>query len=567
MEAQTAKKDQPPSPSRTDESSESENRPVREKLKETRIDAQATSDPVPSSDQAMNDAPTNGTSGDQSTSGSDSERGRLRRKRSRENFEDDEDAKHPEKKHERHVRKKSREITGPKESDIETTTNSVKPTIPSIGEKDGDEATQPQEPSAIDRQDTPEGELPDKAVGGVASPKNKRTREQAEAGAEAIAAPAPDSKEESAAAAKLEDERTTKRPRDAAGSEAATEVTETKTKIPAGSGFANTSSTSPFAAMSPKPQVSNSTETSTKDLPQTSEKAFQSSGFGGFAKSPSPFAVTGNASPFGAATGNKLSSFASSTATTTSKLSVFGGGIENKSGQSGFGTIAAGPKSAFAGSPFGTTINSTTTSGFGSIGGLSAKPSGFGSGASITGLAKKPATPFGAKEKVEKSDNEDDEDAEDGDGKDEGDAEDDSGRRLSHTLLQSQGPPETGEENEDTVWTGRAKLYTLAGETGKKSWQERGVGSIKLNVTREEPIKARFVLRADGTHRLLLNAAITASIRFGNPEGNKPEDGKLLFAAPTTSGEVESHLLKLKAERAHELWTVVQDLKMDALNG
>jgi Ran-binding protein 3 len=222
MDAQTPKKEQPPSPARSDES---EGRPVREKLKETRIDAQGTSD------QAMKDASTNGTRVDPSTSGSDSERGRLRRKRSRENFEEDEEVKHPDKKQERHVRKKSREIISLKDVDVESTAKLSKPEIAPIGEKDSDETMQAQQPATSQGQDVLEDELPEKDVAGVASPKNKRTREQAEAGAEAIAAPAAESIKESAAAAKVEDERTTKRPRDTIGSPAVIETTESKVKV------------------------------------------------------------------------------------------------------------------------------------------------------------------------------------------------------------------------------------------------------------------------------------------------------------------------------------------------
>jgi Ran-binding protein 3 len=267
----------------------------------------------------------------------------------------------------------------------------------------------------------------------------------------------------------------------------------------------------------------------------------------------SPFsaAPSGVASPFGAATGNKLSSFASSGVTSPTKPSGFAS-TENKTGSAFAG---AGPAKA---SPFGltTTIGSKpfgqSASGFATFGGSNSK--GFGTGTAITGLGNTIERPFGSKEsgaKAEKAENEDGEEGTDNEDDNEGEEQNGSERRSSQPLLQSQGPPETGEENEDNVYTGRAKLYTLAGETGKKSWQERGVGAIKLNMTRDEPRKARFVLRADGTHRLLLNAALTAKMRFGNPEGKEPEDGKLLFTAPTATGEVESHLLKASVGRLY----------------
>lgn len=87
----------------------------------------------------------------------------------------------------------------------------------------------------------------------------------------------------------------------------------------------------------------------------------------------------------------------------------------------------------------------------------------------------------------------------------------------------------------------------MAGETGNRQWKERGVGTFKFNVTVDEPKKARFVLRADGTHRLLLNAAVTQQLVFGgDSQGAKPKDGRLLFNSPKSDGEIEMHLLKVR---------------------
>jgi Ran-binding protein 3 len=213
--------------------------------------------------------------------------------------------------------------------------------------------------------------------------------------------------------------------------------------------------------------------------------------------------------------------------------SIFGGSNTTKPSVFGSGTQ---PK------PFGTST-------FGS--GVSFGGKGFGNGAAITGLGKTVERPFGSKEVVSKPEKAENANGEEGGNKDNGDEteeQDGTERRTSQPLLQSQGPPETGEENEDNVYVGRAKLYTFKDEAGKKSWQERGAGVLKLNITREEPHKARFVLRADGTHRLLLNAAISATLPFGTgttPIGKMPEDGKLYFNAPTASGEVERLLLRV----------------------
>ncbi|KAF1960571.1 hypothetical protein CC80DRAFT_259646 [Byssothecium circinans] len=554
MEPQATHPVQPSSPSRSDRSSDSEGKPVREKLKETRIDAKTSSDLPPSSDQPMNDVSTNGAHGDH-TSGSDSDRGRLRRKRSREAFEGDDEVKNPEKKQERHQRKKSRDVNSPVDSDRETAkpANAI---IPPITEHDGDETmhtTQEAEKTKMDnRQDTPET---DGKKSGVASPKNKRTREEAEASAEAEVGPSSEASKDFAASSKLEGERTTKRPRDGVNPPVV-EATESNNKIPLGSGFSNTSATSPFATMSPQKPASKSTEASVKDLPQTSSQAFTNSGFGSFATSTtSPFGAvaSGSSSPFGAAAGNKLTSFASGSSTPAVKPSGFAS-LGSSSGQSAFGGNADGSKPVFGGALSG--------SAFGGVSTGASKLSSFGTGGSgITGLTQKPVD-FGSKEQPKAAEDEStaSDNDEEGEGNEDGTYKEPE-RKPSSTLLQPQGPIETGEENEDTAWSGRAKLYTLAGGAGMKAWQERGVGPFKLNVTREAPKKARFVLRADGTHRLILNAAITKSLLVGDADGKEPKDGKVLFNSPTATGELESHLLKLKAEKATELWTAVEELK------
>lgn len=306
------------------------------------------------------------------------------------------------------------------------------------------------------------------------------------------------------------------------------------------------------------------------DQPQTSDAAFKKSGFGTFASSnASPFAAaakTNASSPFGAGAGNKLSSFASKPAAPASTSGGFGslGGTT-----SSFATASSAGGSAFGGSLGGSAFGSA----IGGKPGLSA----FGAGGSITGLNEKTAPEFGAAENKAASDSEGDDDAADDQDGEAGAKEPE--RRTSQPLLSATGPIETGEENEEAVWTGRAKLYTFVSQDGKRSWQERGVGPLKLNVTREEPNKARFVLRADGTHRLLLNVAVTSQLRFGDASGGEPNDGKLLFAAPTATGDIESHMLRvisgpfpndvakctdaeqLKADRAADLWRQVDGIK------
>jgi Ran-binding protein 3 len=528
------------SPARSDRSSDSEGRPVREKFQKTSIDA--TANPTSLLGQNTTNV-ANGTvkPGSRSASGSDSDRGRLRRKRSREDIEDDNEAdKQPDKKQERlekssarperHVRKRSRDITKDLESGA-----LAKPTTTSVARIDEADAEMASPSKGTSKPTETNAQT-------STSPKNKRPRDDAE-GSKAVDANTNDASVNGQAATKA-DERESKRVRDK-------EEPKPATIIPAGSGFANTSAASPFAAMAAKPAPPKTSE-KTEGLPQTSDDKFKASGFGSLASSSaSPFggfaAAAKSGSPFGSAP--KLSSFASPAATPSTTTTSSG---------TGFGSLG-GAKTGFGG---GSVFGGATNSPFG--GTFASKQPGANSFATpgapgITGLSSKPERAFGApgdKPEEEDASDQDDDDAD----KAEKDTEED--RRPS----QSAAPKETGEENETSAWIGRAKLYTMDGEGKERGWKERGVGNIKLNVTLDEPRKARFVLRADGTHRLILNAAVTKQMVFGaDSQGAKPKDGRLLFNSPTADGELEMHLLKLKSERAVELWEQVAKVQEEEL--
>lgn len=539
------------SPARSDKSSDSEGRPVREKFQKTSIDA--TADPTSVFGRTGDAANGALKPGSRSASGSDSERGQLRRKRSREDMDDENEGdRQPDKKQERlekgsekpekHARKRSRDITNDLEGRVPSQPATA--SVSRIEETDADMASPNK--SAVN--------MPETEPRAGTSPKNKRPRDETDA-----SAPTKDSTEHAPtngqAATKKSDERESKRARDK-------EEAKPATSIPAGSGFANTSAASPFAAMAAKPAASKPTD-KTESLPQTSEDKFKASGFGSIASSSaSPFGSFGaaakTASPFGGAP--KLSSFASPAATSSTTTAP---------PASGFGSLGDAKSSFGSGGAFG----GASSGGFG--GSFASKPLGTSSFATpgapgITGLSSKPERAFGAPgDKEEDDDGSDNED--DGD---DADKDADEGRRagqpLSNAARKSQheaiavrtdirSARETGEEHEDSAWVGRAKLYTMDGEGKERGWKERGVGNIKLNLTKDSPRKARFVLRADGTHRLILNAAVTKTMVFGqDSEGAKPKDGRLLFNSPNAEGTLEMHLLKVSCvvfKRQHKALT------------
>lgn len=212
-EQQNGAKAEPTSPARSDKSSDSEGKPVRDKLKETRIDAHTTAD------QSMVGTP-NGSAlaVDQSASGSDTDRGRLQKKRSREDFEEEgEPDKHSEKT-ERHRRKKSRDTS--KDLDDSPREEPAPTSVPHIQENDEDaHMTSPEKPKSA----APKDVTVDSTV------KNKRTRDQVEEGAEAGADGSTNASANGKAVPPIKEERDSKRPKDEAPS--ATNAVKLPTKV------------------------------------------------------------------------------------------------------------------------------------------------------------------------------------------------------------------------------------------------------------------------------------------------------------------------------------------------
>lgn len=339
-----------------------------------------------------------------------------------------------------------------------------------------------------------------------------------------------------------------------------TAIGKLATAIPPSSGFANTSAASPFASLS----GSKSPE------PTTSSSAFAASGFSSLSGKASGFGVIGKSSGgfgagggFGSGINSPLPSAKSSSgdksedSKDSTSISTFGGALGQ---QSAFSS----PKPAISMSGFG-----STNSGFGSLGqsnglGGSAFGSGasglkgFGGGGGLTSFASaKPAAASTNSSKPLKAfgapvDNDDE-------GENEDDGEDEHGAKspLSKESDRQderfyQQDVETGEEDELTEFSCRAKLYNFTEVTeGKKEWKERGLGVLRLNVgkiqhdAKDLRPKARLLMRADGSHRVILNTPVKKEIKFGTPKGEAPSNGYLYFMG-TVDGKEGLELLQLK---------------------
>ncbi|VTT77958.1 unnamed protein product [Fusarium fujikuroi] len=245
---------------------------------------------------------------------------------------------------------------------------------------------------------------------------------------------------------------------------------------------------------------------------QTSASAFAASGFGKLSSGTSPFASLGasqSGSAFGSLAAGKpsLTSFASKPSSTTAQPAAppkltFG----SSGGASPFAGLSTGSNgSPFGGSTFGSALGGT-------------KPlSSFAAPGAEPLKSEKPAKPFGAPDSESEDGGEEEEEREEIEVND-------------------------GEAGEATVVSVRAKMFYHDKEAG---WKERGAGMLKINVPQacveydengavipgsfdasalevdEEAAGesqghkvARLIMRQDQTHRVILNTALVAAMKF-----------------------------------------------------
>ncbi|KAE8353935.1 hypothetical protein BDV28DRAFT_147563 [Aspergillus coremiiformis] len=283
--------------------------------------------------------------------------------------------------------------------------------------------------------------------------------------------------------------------------------------------FTNTSTASPFSSFG-----ASKNEETRKPVAATSSSAFASSSLAAFAGS--------EQSPFGAIGGSTTSVFKSPATTDATKSPT--AGFASATGTSGFASLGSG-FSGFSG-------------GFGAVSSKGGLSSFAAPGAtSVLGSTSKDK-PFGAEEVAVE---EKDEEADTGPGEFEQEKTDE---RFFER------PIETGEEEEKTYFSSKAKLFQFS----SGEWKERGIGTFKVNVKvtdGEEDKKAtRLIMRADGVLRVMLNTPIFKGMTVGDASGKEPKS-KQIHLASLEEGRSVPTLLRMPSEDlARELYRVVRDL-------
>ncbi|OCF33808.1 hypothetical protein I316_04520 [Kwoniella heveanensis BCC8398] len=275
-----------------------------------------------------------------------------------------------------------------------------------------------------------------------------------------------------------EDDATSKRQRDTPPPKNAEKAPLQQAKKPPTTFSSFASSASPFASLkTDSPATDTATASPTPTIAVTASAApvkKSQATFGAFSSAQSPFASTASSSGTTTTPVSEPAPKPSSTAAPASPL---------KKSQATFGAFSS-TSSAFAAPKL--------TSAFGPA---PAKGLAFGNYSTTSSpFTSKQATPAQGDDKVEAGP------SSFGDILKEG-----RGEQITQVKVEMQEQDvTTGEEDEDTVFQTRAKLYI----NDKEAWRERGVGQLKLNVKRSDGTGARLVMRADGVLRLMLNAKL-----------------------------------------------------------
>ncbi|KAL4871833.1 hypothetical protein BDV12DRAFT_183413 [Aspergillus spectabilis] len=263
---------------------------------------------------------------------------------------------------------------------------------------------------------------------------------------------------------------------------------------PLPSAFSNTSSVSPFGAYGTStPQLS--TE---EAKPATSSSKFAASSLSAFASS--------EKSPFGSLGGSTSSVFKSSESTPAETEKPAATGFAAAAKPSGFASLGSGFSSFSGGfgaaSPGGGLTSFAAPSAPGILGSTSSKP-------------------FGAEEDSDEDDDKEDE----GESGPAEFAEDKTDERFYEQRI------ETGEEEEKTYFSCKAKLFHFS----EGEWKERGLGTFKVNVKVTDGVEdkksARLLMRADGVLRVMLNSPLFKGMKVGDAAGKEPRSKQISLAS------------------------------------
>lgn len=104
----------------------------------------------------------------------------------------------------------------------------------------------------------------------------------------------------------------------------------------------------------------------------------------------------------------------------------------------------------------------------------------------------------------------------------------------------------TGEENETILFEHRAKLLRYVKES--KEWKERGIGTMKVMVNKDDPNKVRLLMRRDQVFKLCCNQMLAKDTKFNKMPNT--ETALSWFGQDYSENELQVEMLAIRFKTA-----------------
>ncbi|KAH3667755.1 hypothetical protein WICMUC_005287 [Wickerhamomyces mucosus] len=102
----------------------------------------------------------------------------------------------------------------------------------------------------------------------------------------------------------------------------------------------------------------------------------------------------------------------------------------------------------------------------------------------------------------------------------------------------------TGEEEEDILYSKRSKLMLFDPANKESPYTNKGLGELKI-LKNKETAKSRILVRADGSNRVILNAAVNKDLTYSLLAGSK---NAVRIPIISSEGKIDTYIAKVKTE-------------------
>lgn len=114
---------------------------------------------------------------------------------------------------------------------------------------------------------------------------------------------------------------------------------------------------------------------------------------------------------------------------------------------------------------------------------------------------------------------------------------------------------QTGEENEETLYTKRSKLMLFNPSNKEQPYESKGLGELKVLQNKDNK-KSRILVRSDGANRVLLNAAIPKDFKYDTIG----KGDSVRIPVVSSEGKIETYIARVKTpEDGSNLLKALQD--------